>query len=39
MIEKWVDATVGNPVYRYENAKDCPDCGANDVGDDDIKYF
>ena len=26
-------------VYRYENAKDCPDCGANDVGDDDIKNF
>lgn len=39
VIEKWVDATVGNPVYRYENAKDCPDCGANDVGDDDIKNF
>ena len=34
-----MDATVGNPVYRYENAKDCPDCGANDVGDDDIKNF
>ena len=39
VFEKWVDATVGNPVYRYENAKDCPDCGANDVGDDDIKNF
>ena len=39
VIEKWVDATVGNPVYRYENAKDCPDCSANDVGDDDIKNF
>ena len=39
VIEKWVDATVGNPVYRYENAKDCPDCGANDVGNDDIKNF
>lgn len=39
VIEKWVDATVGNPVYRYENAKDCPDCGANDVGDDGIKNF
>ncbi len=39
VIEKWVDATVGNPIYRYENAKDCPDCGANDVGDDDIKNF
>lgn len=39
VVEKWVDATVGNPVYRYENAKDCPDCGANDVGDDDIKNF
>ena len=39
VVEKWVDATVGNPVYRYENAKDCPDCGANDVGDNDIKNF
>ena len=39
VIEKWVDATVGNPVYRYENAMDCPDCGANDVGNDDIKNF
>lgn len=39
VIERWVDATVGNPIYRYENAKDCPDCGANDVGDDDIKNF
>ncbi|WP_288237388.1 zinc-dependent metalloprotease [uncultured Alistipes sp.] len=39
VVEKWVDATVGNPIYRYENAKDCPDCGANDVGDDDIKNF
>ena len=39
VIEKWVDATVGNPVYRYENAKDCPDCGANEVGNDDIKNF
>lgn len=39
VIEKWVDATVGNPIYRYENAKDCPDCGANDVGDDDLKNF
>lgn len=39
VIEKWIDDKVGNPIYRYENAKDCPDCGANDVGDDDIKNF
>lgn len=39
VVEKWVDATVGDPIYRYENAKDCPDCGANDVGDDDLLNF
>lgn len=39
VIEKWVSEKMGNPVYRYEYAKDCPDCGANDVGNDDLKAF
>ncbi|WP_018336718.1 zinc-dependent metalloprotease [Butyricimonas synergistica] len=39
VVEKWVSEKVGDPKYRYEYAKDCPDCGANDVGNDDLKAF
>ena len=37
VLNKWISEKAGNPVYRYVYAKDCPDCGANDVGNDDIK--
>lgn len=36
ILKKMVDEKMGNPVYRYEYAKNCPDCGADDVGDDDL---
>lgn len=36
ILRKMVDEKIGNPVYRYEYAKNCPDCGAGDVGDDDL---
>lgn len=36
ILKKMVDETVGNPVYRYEYSKNCPDCGADDVGNDDL---
>ena len=39
IIEGWIDEHVGDPKYRYENSKDCPDCGANDVGNDDLLNF
>ena len=26
-------------MYRYEYAKDCPDCGAGDVGNDDLELY
>ncbi|MEG1585401.1 MAG: zinc-dependent metalloprotease [Bacteroidales bacterium] len=38
-LKKIVDSKSGCSIYRYENAKDCPDCGANDVGNDDVKAF
>ena len=39
ILEKWVSEKMGNPVYRYEYAKDCPDCGAGDVGNDDLELY
>lgn len=36
ILKKMVDEKMGNPVYRYEYAKNCPDCGADDVGNDDL---
>lgn len=36
LLKSMVDRTVGNPIYRYEYAKNCPDCAADDVGDDDL---
>ncbi len=34
ILKAMVDKTIGNPIYRYEYAKNCPDCAADDVGDD-----
>lgn len=39
IIDRWVSEKAGDPVYRYEYAKDCPDCGAGDVGNDDLKLY
>ena len=39
VLDRWISEKTGNPVYRYEYAKDCPDCGAGDVGDDDLKLY
>ena len=36
ILKAMVDKTVGNPIYRYEYSKNCPDCAADDVGDDDL---
>ena len=36
ILKAMVDKTVGNPVYRYEYSKNCPDCAADNVGDDDL---
>ena len=36
LLKAMVDKTVGDPVYRYEYSKNCPDCAADNVGDDDL---